>query len=328
MARTGRVTSQDVARSLGISRATVGFVLNDTPGSRISEETRRRVLAEAERLGYRPHTAAQALARGGSRLVLFVLPDWPIDVQLRRHLAEAEQELDRAGYSMVTYSRHAGARSRPLWEVLEPEVVVGLAPFDAEQLAAFHAAGITRIVPDGAVSAGLSALPSQAEGPRLQIEHLVERGHRVLGFAASADPRLSELSAVRAAAAAARASELGLPEPVACTVEEPDASTGLAHWRARGVTAVAAYNDDVAAAVAGTALRAGLDVPGDLAVVGHDYTPLARLFVPGLTSVQVDVRGLGRYVAAQALASAGHAGGGRALGIPDVGAHVVVRDST
>jgi len=63
-------------------------------------------------------------------------------------------------------------------------------------------------------------------------------------------------------------------------------------------------------------------------VIGHDDTPLARLFVPGLTSVQVDVRGLGRYVAAQALASAGHAGGGRALGIPDVGAHVVVRDST
>jgi len=47
-----RVTAADVARSLGLSRATVGFVLNDTPGQSISEATRERVIAEARRLGY------------------------------------------------------------------------------------------------------------------------------------------------------------------------------------------------------------------------------------------------------------------------------------
>ena len=57
-----RVTAADIARSVGVSRATVGFVLNDTPGQTISEPTRRKVLAAAERLGYRPHSAARALA--------------------------------------------------------------------------------------------------------------------------------------------------------------------------------------------------------------------------------------------------------------------------
>src|SRR5690625_354370 len=88
-ARVKRVTAADVARALGLSRATVGFVLNNTPGQTIPEQTRRRVLAEAERLGYRPHTAARALASGRSHIVLVVLPDWPIDYSLRRHLEEA-----------------------------------------------------------------------------------------------------------------------------------------------------------------------------------------------------------------------------------------------
>ena len=61
-----RVTAADVARSLGLSRATVGFVLNDTPGQTIPPATRERVLTEAARLGYRPHSAARALASGRS----------------------------------------------------------------------------------------------------------------------------------------------------------------------------------------------------------------------------------------------------------------------
>src|SRR5690606_26491156 len=78
-----RVTAADVARSLGLSRATVGFVFNDTPGQSISDATKQRVFAEAQRLGYRPHTAARALASGRSRLVLLVLPDWPLDHAMR-----------------------------------------------------------------------------------------------------------------------------------------------------------------------------------------------------------------------------------------------------
>jgi DNA-binding LacI/PurR family transcriptional regulator len=313
------VTSADVARSLGVSRATVGFAFSDTPGLRISDATRKRVLAEADRLGYRPHSTAQALARGSSRIVLFVLPDWPLDFRLRTHLAEAERELERAGYSMVTYTPHPGGRARPLWKVLDPEVVVGLTPFDADTLAAIRACGISRIVPEEAASGSIAELPFQQEGPRLQVEHLVERGHRKLAVAASADPRLAGLAAARADAVVDRARALGLPDPAvawvrpltefdagAADADAPgeDPATVARRWRDAGVTAVAAYNDDVAALVAGAAIRLGLAVPGDLAVVGHDHTPLAALFVPRLTTVAVDVRGIGAWIAELALASA------------------------
>jgi len=72
-------------------------------------------------------------------------------------------------------------------------------------------------------------------------------------------------------------------------------------WHRAGVTAVVAYDDDVAAAVTGAAVRSGLSVPGDLSVIGHDDSPLAALFVPTLTSVRMNSSGLGRYVAQEAL---------------------------
>ena len=115
-----RVTAADVARSLGLSRATVGFVLNDTPGQTIPEATRERVLAEAKRLGYRANTAARALASGRSRIILLVLPDWPLDYSMRTHLDEASLALDEAGYSLVTTTPHPGGQAQPLWETLRP----------------------------------------------------------------------------------------------------------------------------------------------------------------------------------------------------------------
>ena len=136
-----RVTAADVARSLGISRATVGFVLNDTPGQTISEATRARVLDEAKRLGYRANTAARALASGRSRIILLVLPDWPLDYAMRTHLDEASLALDEAGYALVTMTPHPGGQAQPLWETLRPDVVMGMTPFTVEQLESIRASG-------------------------------------------------------------------------------------------------------------------------------------------------------------------------------------------
>ncbi|MET7332148.1 LacI family DNA-binding transcriptional regulator [Nonomuraea sp. NPDC005650] len=300
--RARRVTASDIARSLGISRATVGFVINDTPGQTISEATRRKVLAEAERLGYRPHAAARALARGSNRIVLFVLPDWPVEHSMRQYLEEATHVLDRAGYSLVTWARHAGGRSRPLWETLDPDLVVPVVPLPRDYLDALRRAPGVRLLP-GEEPSELHEVPSLRAGPALQVEHLHERGHARLAVALTGDPRLEALASLRASLARARAAELGLEIADVRTVSDEDGSAADAvrDWVDDGVTGVIAYNDDIAAAVVGAAVRAGVALPGRLAVVGHDDSPLARLLVPALSSVRVDVAGLGRYVAHRAL---------------------------
>ena len=293
-----RVTAADVARSLGLSRATVGFVLNDTPGQTIPQATRDRVLAEARRLGYRPRKAAQALASGRTRIVLVVLPDWPLDFSLRSNLEEASLALDEAGYSLVTYTPHPTGQARPLWEVLEPDVVFSFTGFSAEQLASLRAAGVRALLPDP----DDATIPAWEEaGPPLQIRHLHDLGHRAIAYAGSGDPRIADLVAARRDAARRAAAGLGLALP---TADLGDPAAVLTRWLAAGVTAVACYNDDVAALLTGAAVRSGIDVPGRLTVLGHDDAPIASMYVPRLSTVRVDTAGLGRYLAALAVAVA------------------------
>ncbi|RQP12221.1 MAG: LacI family transcriptional regulator [Microbacteriaceae bacterium] len=296
-----RVTAADVARSLGLSRATVGFVLNDTPGQTISGATRERVLAEAKRLGYRPHTAARALASGRSHIVLALLPDWPMEYSMRTHLDEAALVLDRAGYSLVTMTPHPGGQAVPLWESLAPDVVFALAPIPDEQFDAIRATGAATIIP-GRDEAVVADELHFADGPRLQVAHLLERGRRRIAFAGTTDARLAGLVAQRRALADATHRELaGEPLAAFADLDETDAAARVAEWVAAGVDGVVAYNDDVAALVLGAALRQGVAVPDELAIVGHDDSPVARLLVPALSSVRVDTAGLGRFLADLAL---------------------------
>src|SRR5690242_1058944 len=105
--RAGRVTSADVARLAGVSRATVSYVLNDRPGQSISTDTRSRVLDAAARLGYAPSAAARALRSGRSEVVLCLLPDWPIGPEVGALLGNLSTEMARAGLTFVV---HPGSR--------------------------------------------------------------------------------------------------------------------------------------------------------------------------------------------------------------------------
>lgn len=299
-----RVTAADVARSLGLSRATVGFVLNNTPGQTISAATTRRVLDEAKRLGYRPHSAARALASGQSRIVLIVLPDWPLDYSMRTNLDEASLVLDQAGYSLVTMTSHVGGHARPLWESLSPDAVVGMVPFTHDQIDDIRASGVEHIITSSLPEHRGAGDLGYVQGPRLQVEHLLERGSKAIAFAASTDPRLSELVDDRRA----RASDVlrdrtGAGFVDVAEVDERSAAGVVQRWVDTGIDGVVAYNDDIAAMVTGAAIRAGVSVPLSFAVVGHDDTPLARLLVPALSSVRIDTAGLGRYLAELALSA-------------------------
>jgi DNA-binding LacI/PurR family transcriptional regulator len=298
-----RVTTADVARSVGVSRATVGFVLNDTPGQTISEATRERVLAAAAELGYRPHTAARALASGKTRIILLILPDWPLDFTLRRHVEEATLALDEAGYTLVTYTPLTDGHSRPLWESLQPDVAMSITPLPAERIAQLRAAGVTKIVPDP----DRFVIDEYSEpGPGMQVMHLIERGHRRLAVIGSSDVRIADLVAVRAERAQAAASEHAADVVFTARIalEETEAAHAIESARVAGATGIVAYNDDIAFALLTAALRAGIQVPGELAIIGHDDTPLAGLSIPRLSSVRLDISGLGRYLAGIALSVA------------------------
>ena len=139
----------------------------------------------------------------------------------------------------------------------------------------------------------------------MQVAHLVDRGRRRLAFAGSTDPRIADLVQQRRALAQASAIELaGEALRADEDVTETSVARAVAEWVGAGVDGVVAYNDDIAALVTGAALRAAIQRADTLAIIGHDDTPLAKLFVPSLSSVRIDSAGLGRYMAQLALSAA------------------------
>lgn len=321
------VTSVDVARASGVSRTTVSYVLNGTPGVTISEATRRRVLEAAEQLGYSPSAAARALRRGRTDLVLCVLPNWPIGPVLDHMLDHLATALAERGLSVLV---HHGRGPRPLselWRAVTPRAVVGFAAFAPEEERAMTQAGIQVVSTMVEPGNPRAFAADQANIGRLQVEHLVGRGHRVLGYASPVDPRLVDFAVPRRSGASAASVAAGLGEPVPADVEltVASAATAVATWHAAGVTGVAAYNDEVALAVLAGIRAHGLRCPEDVAVIGVDDLAIAALASPPLTTVGQPIEPQADYLAAAVLATLD--GAEEPPPHPDEGLRVIVRGS-
>ncbi|MEU0671959.1 LacI family DNA-binding transcriptional regulator [Streptomyces sp. NPDC006172] len=301
-----RVTGADVAREAGVSRATVSYVLNDTPRQKIPEATRQRVREAAARLGYAPSAAARSLRTGRSDLVLGLLPDWPIENVLGRLV----QQLTNAfAEHQLTFLVHSSARpARPLreiWKALTPAAVLALDEFPESEAGAMRAAGIEVVMAVHGSEQGRRRPPLVAEEPigAAQARYLVD-SHRRLGYAYPDLTRLGVLARPRLDGVRRVCAELGLPEPDVRVIsfEADGAVEAVKAWRAADppVTGVCAFNDDLAMSVLVALRSLGLRAPEDLAVIGVDDAPGAALTQPPLTTIVRDTdaiaHGLARRV--------------------------------
>ena len=326
-----RVTSADVAQMAGVSRATVSYVLNDTPKQTISAGTRTRVLDAAARLGYAPSAAARMLRTGRSDVVLCLLPDWPIGPEVGAMMSNLSTELARQGLTFVV---HPGNREdRPvgeLWKAITPAAVIAWSELPEAEMAAMRAAGVALVVAllgkDAQRGRRELEVPQQLVGRR-QAEHLASSGHIRIGYACPDDRRLRIFAEPRLAGVRAACARLRVAGPAIETVAlDPGAAAdAVRRWHAAGVTGVCAYNDEVALAVLSGVRRLGLHAPGDLAVIGVDDIPAARLAAPALTTVTTDQAAVAAHLSATVLAAIGGRPG-PAVPTADL-VHVVRRDS-
>jgi DNA-binding LacI/PurR family transcriptional regulator len=277
-------------------------VLNNTPHQVIPERTRQRVLAAAAELGYTPSAAARTLSSGRSDVVLLLLPDWPIGPTVGQLLEELSAALADHGLTFVAHPRSARRSVSEVWKTITPAAVVTFEELDGTEARKLEAAGIELTVAlfGGRRGGRAMDIPEQRTG-RLQVEHLASVGHRRLGYAWPDDPRVLTFAGPRLEGVRQACADLGLAEPHVRTVPltPSGAARAVRAWRDAEptVTAICAYNDEVALAVLSGAQQQGIHIPGDLAVIGVDNIPAAALAVPALTTVQPDMRAMSRYIA-------------------------------
>jgi DNA-binding LacI/PurR family transcriptional regulator len=299
-----RATGADVARRAGVSAATVSYVINDAPAQTIPSDTRERVLEAARALNYRPSVQARALRRGRSENVLLLLPDWPIGPAVIELMDDLSSELTSHGLNLLV--RRASGPLASLIHEIAPAGVVSLGALTARDEGELRRMNIpcAMTVRGHRGSAANAVTVPQASAGRLQVQHLAAAGHRVLGYAAPDDRRLRTFVTPRLSGVRAECRRRGLEAPV---VRRLPLSVEAAHeaietWRATGVTAVCAYNDELAFALLAGLRAAGLRAPGDLAVIGVDDIPLAPFATPPLTTIRLDLAATARHLIAVVVA--------------------------
>jgi DNA-binding LacI/PurR family transcriptional regulator len=289
-----RPTSADVARAAGVSRATVSYVLNGQQLNRISRETQERVLASARELGYRPNAAAKTLRKGTSDIVLLSFPPWPLGPVIAESMSAWVAELAELGYTtLVHLERDDDGDSLELaCHRLQPACLV--APgrvLSRAMVRALQSGGSTAVLAyleDAPVGYVPTLTFEQADVGRTAVGYLADAGHRSLLVLLPAEPgEVRSLADRRLAGAREIAAARGLAlREVRCGGAEVGAALAPLLSGPPPCTALFAFNDEYALLALQQLTRRGLAVPGDVAVIGCDDSPLAAFSSPPLTSVR------------------------------------------
>jgi LacI family transcriptional regulator, galactose operon repressor len=284
-----RTRMKDIADDLGLSLMTISKALRGQ--SDISEATRKRVLKRARELDYRPNWAARSLVTRRTHMIGLVIPDLmhSFFAEVARAVARKVEPLQ---YQIVISNSDENAETEERQiELLSARSVDGLiiASAQANGRRMLFRNLRKRKVPFVLIDRMLPGLDAHFVGVRdeeigaLATRHLIEQGCRRIAHIRG--PAIStgtgRLRGYRRALAAAglRAS----PEYVA-SGEHSDASGYKAMIQLLGLDerpdGVFCFNDPVAAGAIKAILAAGLDVPGDIAVIGAGnvhYSDLLRI---------------------------------------------------
>jgi DNA-binding LacI/PurR family transcriptional regulator len=281
-----RVTSEDVARASGVSRATVSYVLNNDPRQSIPLETRERVLKIARELGYRPFSAARILRAGYSRIVLVVLQFEMVDPAMARSLKELEEALSEKGLSLIWYVgvHSASGHIHPSTN-LTPAVIVSLADETDEDIREFLSQFNVPIISMNNESS------RQAVG-KAQVTYLANHGQRHIIFAAPERSDVQWLAQARLEGVREGCVEHALNPPIVQVI--PSSRKGAREAIMQVLTrqsppfGICCYNDEVAIAVLAACSDTGIQVPDSVTVIGCDDIPLAQMSIPSLTTITLD----------------------------------------
>lgn len=307
-----RTTLKDVAREAGVHISTASRALNPSTSSVVNPDTLERVVAAAEKLGYRPHPLARGLRTNRTMSVGMVIPDVenPLFGPI---IAGAESVLVEEGYSVLIGNADRGpTHADAVIEEMVERHVDGLILATVSREVSATTRRAQRDIPTILVNRTVDgdSLPAIVGddhlGIGLAVRHLAEMGHERIGHVAGPSWVSTGLGRRKAflhwMETVGLSGDDDLVEEAEWFQVEPGNTAALALLRRHPqLTAIVAANDLLGLGCYRAARSLGKVIGVDISITGYNDIPLLDLMQPPMTAVRVPYRQMGTEAAAALL---------------------------
>lgn len=311
------VTQKDVAEQAGVSRGVVSYVINNGPRE-VAPETRERVLAAIQELGYRPNKYAQRLKLGGvsaQKTMGIVAGGQSFNVLERPYyniiLSGLFEEAHRLGQEVRFFS-FFDALTDPVFfnkNIHEDEIsslililpaMITTIPEYVEILDQIAKRIDNVVCLEEPIQDWPTVIFDRAMAARQAVEHLIKLGHQRIAFLAIQDARLTGYrQTLMDYNLPYDESLIFTPDPANILSSAYEATVEILQLHPRP-TAIFAANDEGAISAIAALHDHGIKVPQDIAIVSIDNIDISKMIRPSLTTVDVPKRRMASY-AMQAL---------------------------
>lgn len=324
--RTQRTASiRDVARVAGVSHQTVSRVLNNHVS--IRDETRDRVRAAMAELQYRPSAAARALSTSRSKTI-GVLASTRSQYGPARSIQAIEEAARERGWFVTSssVSRPDEASVRAALANLFDQDIEALVVIAPQQRVFETIADLAPQLPYVTLRSlgtgdATAMRVDEIAGARLATQHLLDLGHTAIGHLAGPRDWIEAEARMQGFLQELNSRDLPVTVPVLGDwTADFGYRAGMQLLRWRETTAYFCSNDAMAIGLMHAARDLGVDVPGEVSIVGYDDVPEAAHLWPPLTTVRQDFAEMGRRCLTVLL--------GEDLDLPPLVPELVVRGTT
>ncbi|GAA1404241.1 LacI family transcriptional regulator [Glutamicibacter uratoxydans] len=314
-----RVTLADVARAAGVSNAAVSLILNDKPGSRLSEETSHKVKQVAAELGYRANPAAQSLRLGKTKTLGFISDNVTVTRYASGMITGILRTADRLGHTVLiseTFGSELGL-GKAVEQLRHREVdglILGFMDSRARNLSVDFGGLPVVLVNSLDPAIGLSVMPDEADAGERAVKRIVESGVRNVAVIGHLQSAQKEPASYPSITRRMNAIYQGLKDSNIEIIGEwlleewnPDdgykATARLLESELKP-DAIICANDRVAMGVYQALMEKNLEPGKDISVLSFDDEDIADYLRPGLTTMRLPYEEMGSRAVALLLEEA------------------------
>jgi LacI family transcriptional regulator len=296
----------DVARVAGVSQTTVSFVINNVPNANIPQETRDRVWAAVEELGWRPNAMARGLSLQRSHTIGLISDE----IAISSHAGKIIQGAQDAAWAqnkmllVINTGSNLDIERGAVEVMLERQVEALIYATMYHQPVTLPAT--LRQVPTVLLDCYVedrslpSVVPNEVQGGRTATEVLLQKGHRRIGFINNVDPIPATSGRLEGYKQALAAYDVPFDVDLVCSGAIGGAEGYRCAWELMRLpeppTALFCFNDTMAMGAYDAVKELGLTIPDDVAIIGFDNLEVTAAHLrPPLTTMELPHYSMGQW---------------------------------